>query len=395
MRKRTRTLLLTAAIMLLCIVSFAACTPNGDDYSAYAAKYYRYINDIKQANEWVELKADKSWTDNTTAGGTYEVTGENIKIFVELFGEKSELMSGTINDGTLTVTFLNVVTIYKKDVSNNGNGNGEGEELPEWMTNPSANHAEMKTRLETLGYEVEYGDAEYILSIETQLELPAESVITALTINDGWNGAGGSQFDIYYFTEATAQTAYDSLRSVLSGMIGENTTVRALTNKVGNIVMYKLDFFGDYVDDASGGLRYYINSKNNGYVVYPLPDSAVTSVIIPAVYNGLPVTWIRFEGNATVRNVTVQSVGVNGFGGCTALENVILTGVQTIESGTFMNCTSLTSIIIPASVTSIGDGAFRDCTSLPVINMRAANSGDMTLGDGWNGEASVVWDYAG
>jgi hypothetical protein len=43
--------------------------------------------------------------------------------------------------------------------------------------------------------------------------------------------------------------------------------------------------------------------------------------------------------------------------------------VTSIESGTFINCNSLTSITIPGSVTSIGDDAFYDCKSLTSITI--------------------------
>jgi hypothetical protein len=42
-------------------------------------------------------------------------------------------------------------------------------------------------------------------------------------------------------------------------------------------------------------------------------------------------------------------------------------GVTTIGSGAFYNCYSLKSIEIPASVTTIGGSAFYNCTSLRSI----------------------------
>ncbi len=41
--------------------------------------------------------------------------------------------------------------------------------------------------------------------------------------------------------------------------------------------------------------------------------------------------------------------------------------VTSIESGTFYNCTSLTSVTIPDSVTSIGEMAFSECTNLTIF----------------------------
>jgi formylglycine-generating enzyme required for sulfatase activity len=76
-------------------------------------------------------------------------------------------------------------------------------------------------------------------------------------------------------------------------------------------------------------------------------------VVIPDTINGLPVT----------------SIGDHAFGDWdrqnTSLTTLIIPdSVTSIGDGAFSWCSSLTSITIPDSVTSIGDGAFRGCTSL-------------------------------
>ena len=50
-----------------------------------------------------------------------------------------------------------------------------------------------------------------------------------------------------------------------------------------------------------------------------------------------------------------------------SLKSVVITGGASIGGDAFWNCTSLTSITIPNSVTSIGYRAFRNCTSLTSI----------------------------
>ena len=46
-----------------------------------------------------------------------------------------------------------------------------------------------------------------------------------------------------------------------------------------------------------------------------------------------------------------------------------ISNLELIETGTFWNCASLTSIIIPDSVESIGNHAFAHCTSLTSIQI--------------------------
>ncbi|MBQ9714314.1 MAG: leucine-rich repeat domain-containing protein [Clostridia bacterium] len=77
-----------------------------------------------------------------------------------------------------------------------------------------------------------------------------------------------------------------------------------------------------------------------------------TEVVIPARYQGKPVT----------------SIGVSAFYDCRSLTEVIIpNSVTTIGQGAFYGCSSLTEIIIPDSVTSIGSSAFCGCDSLTEI----------------------------
>ena len=62
---------------------------------------------------------------------------------------------------------------------------------------------------------------------------------------------------------------------------------------------------------------------------------------------------------------TVTSIGGDAFYGCENLVNVIIPeGVKYINGGTFENCKALTSVTIPSTVTEIGKSAFRDCENL-------------------------------
>lgn len=62
---------------------------------------------------------------------------------------------------------------------------------------------------------------------------------------------------------------------------------------------------------------------------------------------------------------SVTTIGEWAFSVCTSLTSVVIPdGVTSIGFCAFYNCTSLTSIVIPDSVTSIGDGAFEGYKSL-------------------------------
>ena len=84
-------------------------------------------------------------------------------------------------------------------------------------------------------------------------------------------------------------------------------------------------------EKASKGLRYDLNGDGKSYTVFK-GNCTDTEVIIPAVYNVLPVT--------------------------------------SIGKSAFYNYGSLTGVVIPGSVTSIGDVAFARCDNLKKVNYR-------------------------
>jgi len=128
--------------------------------------------------------------------------------------------------------------------------------------------------------------------------------------------------------------------------------------------------------------------------------SGLTSVVIPnsvesigsAAFNGcsglVEMTIPFVGGSATATNESFGYIfGTYSYTGGTAvsqndyynyntityyipasLRNVTLTG-ENIFSGAFLNCSMLTSITIPSSVTSIGSEAFYGCSGLPSITI--------------------------
>ena len=78
------------------------------------------------------------------------------------------------------------------------------------------------------------------------------------------------------------------------------------------------------------------------------------TVIIPAIYNGLPVLEIDSEA----------------FYGCINMKHLIIeSGVAQIGSKAFWSCAKLESVFIPDSVSNIGDGAFAYCERLKDVRM--------------------------
>ncbi len=93
-------------------------------------------------------------------------------------------------------------------------------------------------------------------------------------------------------------------------------------------------------------LSYTLNSDKKSYCVSGIGTFTGTELIIPSVYDNMPVT----------------SIGNYAFYGCSQLKSIMLPyGVKSIGIETFYDCTSLISVTIPDSVTSIDGGAFYHC----------------------------------
>ena len=73
--------------------------------------------------------------------------------------------------------------------------------------------------------------------------------------------------------------------------------------------------------------------------------------------------------SVTIPN-SVTNIGYGVFAACSSLSSITIpNSVTSIGSFAFASCTSLTSIAIPNSVTSIGEWAFRFCTSITSITI--------------------------
>ena len=93
-----------------------------------------------------------------------------------------------------------------------------------------------------------------------------------------------------------------------------------------NIFDFNTDGSGGGQGSGTAGLEYELSDDGTAYTVVGIADTETTNIVIPAAYKGLPVT--------------------------------------SIGGSAFYNCSGLTSITIPDSVTSIGQNAFSGCYKL-------------------------------
>ena len=146
-------------------------------------------------------------------------------------------------------------------------------------------------------------------------------------------------------------------------------------NTVGGKELHTLDEEGvctvcDIPFSSTPGVIYDLSDDKTYAIVVGYTGSA-TKVKIAEEYNGVPVKSIYDYAFSDCSNLTsvvipdsVTSIGYEAFYDCYILSSVVIgESVTYIGGNAFCGCFNLTSVVIPDSVTSIGDGAFDNCST--------------------------------
>ncbi len=112
----------------------------------------------------------------------------------------------------------------------------------------------------------------------------------------------------------------------------------------------------------------YLGNSQNPYLYLMSANS--TSIVSCNIHPKTKVIYSSaFSDCTALTGITipdsVTTIGAYAFSGCTNLTDITIPGsVTNLDTGSFSGCTDLISITIPNSMTSIGSDAFADCTNL-------------------------------
>ena len=125
---------------------------------------------------------------------------------------------------------------------------------------------------------------------------------------------------------------------------------------------------------GDGVLEFEYHDVTNSYIVAGLGSYNKEELIIPAIYNGKTVSAIKsnaFENCSSIKSVVIPAsvalVGPSAFLGCSSLKTVTIESgeqEQIVYKNAFRSCSTLSSVTIGSAVCEISADAFLACTSL-------------------------------
>lgn len=127
----------------------------------------------------------------------------------------------------------------------------------------------------------------------------------------------------------------------------------------------------------SQGLKFKKTRDKQGYALVSVGKCRDERVVIPAYYNGKPVTTIgahAFDSYdvelALSIPTTITTIGKMAFA-CSGLRSVHLGELTelTLDTGAFYECTALTEVTLPSTLTALPDAAFAGCTALEELTL--------------------------
>jgi hypothetical protein len=117
-----------------------------------------------------------------------------------------------------------------------------------------------------------------------------------------------------------------------------------------------------------------LSNLQSYYTWYPFKELIITANVGDS-YTGIEGS--TFSGSTSLTSIVLPksliSIGDYAFGGCSSLNNVELpSGITVLSNSLFSGCSSLSSLTINGNITSVGDKTFENCSNLSKISLSSS-----------------------
>ena len=128
----------------------------------------------------------------------------------------------------------------------------------------------------------------------------------------------------------------------------------------------------------SSGFGLRLTEDGTGYEIGAADSSVMQGkLVLPSAYGDKPIVGVVDNGFKDCTGLTgvlmpdsITELGANAFAGCTSLKYVLCPQAAKIGAFAFSNCTSLRRIELPQWMETLSRGMFNNCTSLEEITLR-------------------------
>ena len=232
---------------------------------------------------------------------------------------------------------------------------------------------------------------------------------TLLVLTFASCGGGGGGDDTVFSISYNANGAESGTPPASQN--GDSESSLAIQNNTGNLTKSGYLFDGWNTNADGSGKTYAPGTKYSGndlrlyakwaaiYNVQNMGGSPSPALKAPGSSN-LKILGLTEKGKtlssinipSSIDGNTIKAIGSGAFQDCSFITELTLPAtVTTIEGNAFSGCTGITTVTIPEGVTSIGAGAFSGCTSLTslVINSTVPPAIDGDILDGTSAKVMV------
>ncbi len=324
--------LVVAIVLLSLIPTFIKASVNGT-YYAYNAR-----EDKLDAESYITLNTGK-WSDSEGLGGTYKVKGKTVTLIVDMFGEKVEFASATVDNGMLSYEIMGEKTVYLSRKHKHSYGG--------WKDKDEQTCTQDKTHSRFCGCGKE----------------EVEVVTTASGHQGNWTTTKkatcteyGEQETHCYVCKQDVVRFIEPLGHNMTFVVDTKTHYEMCTRCKDVALQTETENHDDLTDCSKCGYPF----------IYELVDGEDKHYKITGIYDCAAKDEVRILSKHN--NIAVTEISNNAFYKCTSITYIYIPdSITKIDSYAFACCSELTNIAIPNSVTSIGIGILSDCNKIRSI----------------------------